>query len=98
MGRPKKVTTNKVTTKGTKVAKKGRKKKSEVEVEFIGTVSCQPQHEDVENAKETDQEEEHEVSEKEQEPVENEENEEIADVNDQEEHEVSEKEQEPVEN
>ncbi|KAL0716221.1 hypothetical protein Bca4012_065543 [Brassica carinata] len=31
MGRPKKVTTNMVTTKGTNVAKKGRKKKSEVE-------------------------------------------------------------------
>ena len=97
MGRPKttrikkKGTTSKVTKKDTKITKRGRKKKTEVEVEFIGTVECQPQHDELEKAKEANEEEEPEDSEKDQEPVEDKEheelkeNEETADVNEQEE-------------
>ena len=81
MGRPKttrmkkNVHTSKVTNKDTKITKRGRKKKSDVEVEFIGTVECQPQHDS-----EKDQEP---VAEKEHEELR--ENEETAAANEQEE-------------
>ena len=93
MGRPKttgmqkNATNSKVTKKDTKVTKRGRKRNTEVEVEFIGTVQCQPQHDELEKAIEADEEEEHEDSEKDQEPIEDkeheelDENEETADVN-----------------
>ncbi|KAL0752963.1 hypothetical protein Bca101_090631 [Brassica carinata] len=64
----KKATNSKVTKKDTKVTKRGRKRNTEVEVEFIGTVQCQPQHDELEKAIEADDEEEHEDSEKDQEP------------------------------
>jgi len=81
MGRPKttgmkkNAPTSKVTNKDTKITKRGRKKKSDVEVEFIGTVECQPQHDS-----EKDQEP---VAEKEHEELR--ENEETAAANEQEE-------------
>ena len=83
MGRPKttgmqeNATNSKVTKKDTKVTKRGRKRNTEVEVEFIGTVQCQPQHDELEKAIEADEEEEHEDSEKDQEPVEDKEHEEL---------------------
>ncbi|KAF3583476.1 hypothetical protein F2Q69_00027696 [Brassica cretica] len=102
MGRPKTTRmkknahTSKVTNKDTKITKRGRKKKSDVEVEFIGTIECQPQHDS-----EKDQEP---VAEKEHEELQ--ENEETAAANEQEEPEEanravetdhdSEKDQEPV--
>ena len=74
-GMKKNAPTSKVTNKDTKITKRGRKKKSDVEVEFIGTIECQPQHDS-----EKDQEP---VAEKEHEELR--ENEETAAANEQEE-------------